>query len=319
VAHWCAAAQSRPYGGPVSCPTCGGTRRRTLAPGFFECQSPVTVVQRGPGFGPPPTGQFGPATIMSSTTCGIRYQEGGTVSGVMLCSSNCGRFSVGLCAHCGQPVCGICSPDNGPLLCTSDREALGRAQISARKAAEHKAASTPEARMEQARRLSAEHYGAFIEQWKREQQTSSERWFEETADVLRTSLAPLASAASQALRSVVVERSFGRSNATQGWRFATYSQESGNERLPSNSTPLDFLLCVDGFVRVAASGESPAIVKKWRAPIDLAKARAQQVGTAFDSREAMIAFHYTAGVRWEIDAALGKGAWHELVLADLAQ
>jgi hypothetical protein len=94
----------------MPCPSCGGTRRKAIAPGWWQCSSEVATQAPGPGRGAPPTGRFGPTEIVSASQCGEVYSEASTLEqppSVPSCS--CGTFAIGVCAQCGEPVCGICS------------------------------------------------------------------------------------------------------------------------------------------------------------------------------------------------------------------
>lgn len=112
----------------MACPACGGDDRRAIAPGFWECTSPLVSerwVPAGPG------GSMRPERTVRP--CGHRYHEGGGVTGTTTCA--CGTFAIGLCAECGSAVCGDHSWMRG------DR----------RLCREHAAAVDAQARAEQAR------------------------------------------------------------------------------------------------------------------------------------------------------------------------
>ena len=146
----------------MGCPQCGGSSRRMLAPGFWECESPVQVTVPGPGYGAPPTGQYGPALVTLTQACRYRYQEGRPPGAPVCASPSCGRFAGGVATVVDAPCAGICSPCNGPLLCRQDRARASaeadakkeaeEAEAAAKKAAEEQAlAATPEAREARAR------------------------------------------------------------------------------------------------------------------------------------------------------------------------
>jgi hypothetical protein len=77
----------------MACPGCGGVERVELAPGFFECRSPVAADHLW--LGPAGTGQV----------CGRRYQDGpmdATVGCIF-----CGLSAFARCTGCVDPVCGV--------------------------------------------------------------------------------------------------------------------------------------------------------------------------------------------------------------------
>ena len=89
----------------MSCPSCGGTSRAMLSPGYFQCTSIIT--RRDPT-GAHPSGAFGPAYQDFSCQCGHRYQEGTGQAGQQACIEHA-LFAVGLCIRCRRtPVCGRC-------------------------------------------------------------------------------------------------------------------------------------------------------------------------------------------------------------------
>lgn len=92
----------------MSCPSCGGTDREPIAPGWWRCTSRVTIAAPGPGLGAPPTGQFGPEHLEATAVCGRQYAERtGNEDHGPLC--DCGTFAIGICKECGRDVCGECS------------------------------------------------------------------------------------------------------------------------------------------------------------------------------------------------------------------
>jgi hypothetical protein len=105
----CIAAVVDPHNGkPMDgqCPKCGGSNLRQITPGFFECISLVVVgiIHRPDGAGPMP----------AQHACRHRFQVGvNTV--VELCQ--CGRQSIGRCADCTRPLCGIHGTASGIFLC----------------------------------------------------------------------------------------------------------------------------------------------------------------------------------------------------------
>lgn len=82
----------------MPCPSCGGTARNEIAPGYFHCVSDRMEVH--------PTGGFDGRPIPVSVECGIYYQEvqGSGVPGQPIC--DCGTFAVRRCVRCSQPLCG---------------------------------------------------------------------------------------------------------------------------------------------------------------------------------------------------------------------
>jgi hypothetical protein len=85
----------------MSCPSCAGTSRTLLAPGFYRCTSLVTTRTGGPGL---TDARLGPPVIDTTTECGREYQEGQSSGAALICS--CGTFAIGVCAEAGEPVCG---------------------------------------------------------------------------------------------------------------------------------------------------------------------------------------------------------------------
>lgn len=88
------------------CPQCGGSSLLQITPGFFECTSSVVVaiIQRPGGMGPMP----------AEHRCGHRFQVD-VAGSAELC--RCGRHSVGRCADCSRPLCGIDGTIRGLFLC----------------------------------------------------------------------------------------------------------------------------------------------------------------------------------------------------------
>ncbi len=92
----------------VHCPKCGGSSLWQITPGYFECTNLVVVgiIHRPDGMGPMP----------AEHRCGHRFQVGVTAS-TELCQ--CGRQSIGKCADCARPLCGMDGTTSGPFLCTN--------------------------------------------------------------------------------------------------------------------------------------------------------------------------------------------------------
>ena len=110
----------------MACPSCGGTERTAIAPGYFECTTPgiTTWVDMVPD------GRGGARPLEQSSTqpCGERYQEGvPPMAHGDTCE--CGTFAIGNCQECGTPVCGDHSGlFGGRRLCARDNERLRAAR-----------------------------------------------------------------------------------------------------------------------------------------------------------------------------------------------
>src|SRR4051812_49227586 len=77
-----------------------------MAAGWGECLNEVPVQIPGPGWGAPPTGQFGPEFVIRYERCGNIYIEMSAAGPLPpLCS--CGTFAIGICLECGEPACGF--------------------------------------------------------------------------------------------------------------------------------------------------------------------------------------------------------------------
>ena len=127
----------------MACPHCGGTDRRAISPGFWECTSMLYGEIRT---GLHPSGKFGPAFQTVAHPCGRRYQEGAPGGTGTLCQT-CTVFAIGICADCGKPQCGNCGRHyQGAFLCAECRQARAAAERAAAaelaaKAAQMKAAA----------------------------------------------------------------------------------------------------------------------------------------------------------------------------------
>jgi hypothetical protein len=103
----------------MSCPRCGGSSRRMLAPGYYECMSSGEVRAYAPG----PDGTVVP--YPRTVVCGHRYQEG---VGPALGQCDCGVFAVATCQQCGKPLCGNHMHKwHGRIYCRTHREELAAA------------------------------------------------------------------------------------------------------------------------------------------------------------------------------------------------
>ena len=92
----------------MACPVCGGSERRLIAPGYYECQTVTT--DQVDAFTPD-----GLQPIPVSRACGQRYQEGAGLEGSESC--RCNTLAIGHCAVCGRPVCGDHSVADERRLC----------------------------------------------------------------------------------------------------------------------------------------------------------------------------------------------------------
>lgn len=98
----------------TTCPQCGSTNARRIAPNYFECQGTLAVPT-----GAPPSGAYGPTT--QSRVCGHRYQTVTGSSAGVLPQCSCGMFAVGTCYDCGKPLCGDHNVGTGTVLCHACR------------------------------------------------------------------------------------------------------------------------------------------------------------------------------------------------------
>lgn len=86
----------------MPCPSCGGTVREQIAPGYWRCLT--QQVTRYPGPGVPGHPEMGPEHLHHVSVCGRTYQEGAPAAGAAQCF--CGTFAIGTCAECQADVCG---------------------------------------------------------------------------------------------------------------------------------------------------------------------------------------------------------------------
>lgn len=107
------------------CPQCGGSARRLLAPGYYECTSEIEELVDVL----PPHMHAGPGDIpmYRTRTCGARYQLGEGMTGAVQC--RCGMFAVSACSEChGEPRCGEHSVKvDGRVLCSVHAAAAAEA------------------------------------------------------------------------------------------------------------------------------------------------------------------------------------------------
>lgn len=116
----------------MACPSCGGTDRRAIAPGYWECTS---LVESSYPTGLHPSGKFGPVHETVASSCGRRYQEGGGRALTTICQT-CTVFAIGVCAECGVPQCGNCGAHlDGAFLCGGCREVVMEVRREANAAA----------------------------------------------------------------------------------------------------------------------------------------------------------------------------------------
>jgi hypothetical protein len=78
----------------MACPRCGGTARRQIAPGFYQCEELVRDWEEERRRGG-----------LWDRVCGNRYQDGGAAAGnTPKCW--CGVYAIAECSDCGAPLCG---------------------------------------------------------------------------------------------------------------------------------------------------------------------------------------------------------------------
>lgn len=102
----------------MACPTCGGTNRSLIAPGYYQCRSIIRWSTRtwvpAPGYLPGPGVPMAPIDTWHERACTDQYQEGDAVTAQLpLCA--CFTYAVGICADCKNPVCGVHSELVGDL------------------------------------------------------------------------------------------------------------------------------------------------------------------------------------------------------------
>lgn len=153
----------------MGCPVCGGSERKLLAPGFYECTSLkldgeklVGVVPPGQMGAPPPgIPIYGPNYVV----CGHRYQEGGSMTATPQCA--CGMFSVGSCVKCGAFVCGQhATMTAAGVACAEHAREMAKAQADAARAAAELAEAAQQegrARNEAARTEWEQHVARVLE------------------------------------------------------------------------------------------------------------------------------------------------------------
>jgi hypothetical protein len=88
----------------MGCPSCGGSDRILVAPGYWECRS--LVEEHRAGLVPDGMGGTRPVTDVIRRPCELRYHQAAGGGPTLLCEWDQGTFAIGLCADCGKPVCG---------------------------------------------------------------------------------------------------------------------------------------------------------------------------------------------------------------------
>lgn len=122
----------------MACPACGGTERRLITTGYYEC---LTMRRRPVGLAQLP-GQP-EQVVYRAEQCLQRYQEGPTQ---MTDMCTCGTYAIGRCKQCDTAVCG----DHSALV-----GGIGRVCISCSAAAALAHRPPTEAEQEQARQFAA--------------------------------------------------------------------------------------------------------------------------------------------------------------------
>lgn len=113
----------------MNCPQCGGSSRRPIAPGYWECTSTSTAVVPT---GLHPSGIHGPTERYVEVGCAHRYQDGRDEASSHAPVCECGTYAIGECAECDIPVCGDCSGLWGPRrLCSLCFEEQRSEQVAA--------------------------------------------------------------------------------------------------------------------------------------------------------------------------------------------
>lgn len=83
----------------MSCPTCGGTDRVAVAPGYFRCTTENLEVHPGAGLDGTDVG--------GTVRCQREYHEATGMTRAQVC--RCGTFAVRRCTGCQVALCGDCS------------------------------------------------------------------------------------------------------------------------------------------------------------------------------------------------------------------
>lgn len=118
----------------MKCPNCGSSEARQIAPNFYECTDVIRFKVQVRKHRPNPNqnavrrGQQPPLIWFTedeyhSRDCGTKYHVGVPSESSVTCS--CGTFAIGLCASCGQAICG----DHSELL-EGKRNCLGCVELS---------------------------------------------------------------------------------------------------------------------------------------------------------------------------------------------
>lgn len=127
----------------MACPRCGGTDRRAITPGYWECLTERTDY----GYAPAPALGYEAHMVphITKEVCGHRYQEGApAASGVPVCP--CGNFAVAQCVRCNRAVCGIhVTYPHGRALCQIHAEEVRQQRDEQQVRARAEALNTAEA------------------------------------------------------------------------------------------------------------------------------------------------------------------------------
>lgn len=238
------------------------------------------------------------------------------MSSVLTCvTAKCGRFAVGRCTTCDQPVCGLCSPSDGPVLCLDHRaEAQATAALMERDLARERAAS-PEARSQRASALAWQQSAEFKELmrasgWKFDAVENA------TIELLKQALPKLKASAGHKAEPLTITKSLGRTAQLRGWVFGGYTQESGNERDPGPASSLIYVLCEDSTVRVASRVAGRLKLPRYCGALYL-DSGAVKGGTVHHDQQGHLLFGNTQQIDWTIRELLGEGSWVDIVLGDL--
>jgi hypothetical protein len=83
----------------MACPICGGTERRPIALGLWQCDSAVDIPAHGPADG----SLSNPGPAVRFLRCGHKYQDSTAREAHAECS--CGTVAIGWCLRCWTSVC----------------------------------------------------------------------------------------------------------------------------------------------------------------------------------------------------------------------
>ncbi len=250
----------------VTCPSCGGTSRKPIAPDYYECtnvlvaQQPILNAQPG-------------ASRPVPFSCGRRYHETSTVgaSAGNPPSCSCGTFAIGQCTHCGTPLCGddrvhILAVNGHQWRCATCAGLWHREEQSRREAAELAEARRREQLPVMNVRQLAEYLAGHLDDWLDCKATGV------TNGTLAQALAALSHPTSMEF-GITEERWFGWKQDTEktiGWAFHDDPIEDPDS--PRYYRAI-WVLQVDGYVDKCASfgrrGGHKPIVRRAKSPDDL--------------------------------------------------